>query len=101
MSSINKLLKLAAKVESKRKYEIKSHMEKAFDELKDKSLNDIQVSTALTWCGRACAAAEMGKKDDATEYAHEAIEHAALSGNDNLYKFVKDCLKKYQVELFK
>lgn len=100
MSAVNRLLKLAAKIEAKRKFEIKSHMDKALEELKDKDLNQIQVATALTWCGRACAAAEMGKDDDATEYAHEAIEHAALSGNDKLYKFVKDCLKKYQVELF-
>jgi hypothetical protein len=100
MKQIDHLYKLAAKFEDKSKYEIKSHMKKALKELKEKSLNNIQVSTALTWCGRACAAADMGKEDDATEYAHEAIEHAALSGHDDLLKFVKDCLKEHKVELF-
>lgn len=95
MESINQLYALASK------YEIKSHMEKATEELKDKSLNDIQVATALTWCGRACAAAKMKNESDATEYAHEAIEHAALSGHDDLLKFVKRCLEKHNIDIFK
>ena len=58
-------------------------------ELRKKSLRQIQVETAYKWSGRACAAAMMGRMDDAEEYAHEAIEHAALSGDDRLLAEVR------------
>jgi len=53
----------------------------AIRELSIKSLNDIQIETAVTWTNRACAAMHLDKIEDAREYAHEAVEHAALSGS--------------------
>jgi hypothetical protein len=76
---------------------IDSYIEKAREELKMKSLRVIQVETALAWCGRACAAQEMGFDVDATEYGHEAIEHAALSGFDDLLTDVRDALEAHGV----
>lgn len=69
---------------------LKPYVEKAKQELAVRSLRDVQVETALTWAGRAVAAAAMGKKDDAHEYAHEALEHAALSGSDSLLRYVRE-----------
>lgn len=70
-------------------------------ELQKKTLHQIQVETAIKWCGRACAAAHMGRHDDAEEYAHEAIEHAALSGDDKLLRSIRGALSQFGVELFK
>lgn len=54
-----------------------------------KSLQAIQKETAYVWGSRALAALVLfraGRGDhmlgDALEYAHEAIEHAALAGPD-------------------
>lgn len=75
-----------------------TYIAKALDELKKKkSIIEIQVETALVWCGFACAAAQLGLQVDAVEYAHEAIEHAALSGNDGVLKYVRDLLTQFQV----
>ncbi len=74
-----------------------SYIAKALIELRTKSLNAIQIETALTWCGRACAAAQMGNLMDAREYAHEAVEHAALSGNDELFRAIRDKLDAHGV----
>jgi len=76
------------------------YIEKALKELEDKKLNDIQVETAMTWCGRACAAAQIGLPDDAIEYAHEAIEHAALSGNNKLLNDIRAAFKYYNIDLY-
>jgi hypothetical protein len=76
---------------------LEPYIEKALKELQQKSLQDIQVETALTWAGRACAAADLNRFTDASEYAHEAIEHAALSGNNKLLKAVRDALDSYGV----
>jgi len=76
------------------------YIERAIDELSVKSLADIQVETALTWAGRACAASHMGRLADAVEYAHEAIEHAALSGHDTLLGEIRASLEKYGIPLF-
>lgn len=73
---------------------------RAIDELRQKSLNDIQVETALTWAGRACVAAHIGKLADAVEYAHEAIEHAALSGSGRLLDEIREELEQCGVPLF-
>lgn len=73
------------------------YIRRALDDLKGKSLNQIQVETAMVWCGRACAAAIMGGLDDAHEYAHEAIEHAALSGNDPLLRDVRAELAQHGI----
>lgn len=61
----------------------------ALVELRKKTLHQIQIETAYKWAGRACAASMMGKPNDAEEYAHEAIEHAALSGDDSLLAEVR------------
>ena len=70
---------------------------RALQELKTKSLLEIQVETALVWCGRACAAALLGNPLDAVEYAHEAIEHAALSGQDGLLAHIRALLAAHAV----
>ena len=64
-----------------------------------KTLHDIQVETALTWAGRACVAAAMDLHDDAKEYAHEALEHAALSGDDGLLRLVRSSMAAYNVRV--
>jgi hypothetical protein len=71
----------------------------AIEELKAKTLRDIQVETAKKWAHRAWAARAMTlaapTKDklkwvhDATEYEHEALEHAALSGYTGLIDAVR------------
>lgn len=67
--------------------ELDAAMTKAFRELSQKSLYVVQCETAVTWTGRALAAYEMFTHhrdpqwlSDAREYAHEALEHAALAG---------------------
>ena len=61
---------------------------KAMNELRTKSIYNIQCETAVTWCGRALASysfytstGELQALLDAEEYAHEAIEHGALAGS--------------------
>ncbi len=75
----------------------------ALDELRTKSLSAIQQETAFTWAYRAAAAHSViveaqarGQHDlahrwmhDATEYAHEALEHAALCGDDRVLLAVR------------
>lgn len=74
-----------------------TYIAKALEELKKKSLVEIQVETALVWCGRACAASQLGLQVDSVEYAHEAIEHAALSGNDSVLTYVRGLLEQFKV----
>ena len=63
-------------------------------ELKRKTLHEIQRETAVTWGWRAWAAVDYAQRcrtparrrrwmDDAHEYAHEALEHAALSEDND------------------
>jgi len=78
--------------------DIDAYVVQALTELQSKSLAVIQVETALTWCGRACAAERLELHVDATEYGHEAIEHAALSGNDELLRLVRSALAEYGVD---
>lgn len=66
-------------------------------ELSSKHLNDIQVETAITWCNRACAAMHLNLPDDAREYAHEAVEHAGLSGDISLVAEVYAALAEYGI----
>lgn len=75
---------------------IDAYITKAQAELATKSLKQIQAETAKVWCGRACAASSA---KDATEYAHEAIEHAALCGDDNLLSAVRQKLIQYGIRL--
>lgn len=67
-------------------------------ELAKKSLRVIQTDTAIKWLGRAIAAVRMGKTDDAHEYAHEALEHAALSDKPTLINDVRAILRKVGVK---
>jgi hypothetical protein len=78
---------------------LQHYLDKAESELVEKTLHDIQVETALTWCGRACVASRMGLHEDAKEYGHEAVEHAALSGLDDLLTTVRDALRFHGVKI--
>lgn len=78
---------------------IRPHIEEATSELSEKDLQQIHVETALKWCGRACAAAALKLKHDSVEYAHEAIEHAALSGNDKLLKEIREAIKYCKIDI--
>lgn len=61
----------------------------ALVELNQKSITQIQAETAYTWAYRAAAAWRMQNTADAVEYQHEAIEHAALTGDDTLLDEVR------------
>jgi len=78
---------------------LRGAIEDALEELKRKSLSQIQIETAVKWAGRACAAAMLGRPDDAEEYAHEAIEHAALSGDMHLLQAVRNAMRSCNVKL--
>lgn len=65
----------------------------AIAELQKKSLLEIQRDTALTWAYRAAAARELGLEHDAIEYQHEALEHAALTGSDDVLDVVRHIIK--------
>ncbi len=67
-----------------------SQQQAAMDELSQKSLMQIQCETAITWAYRAWAAYQMQKPLDAVEYAHEAVEHAALCGDDMVLTTVRN-----------
>ncbi|HYB24727.1 MAG TPA: hypothetical protein VED41_13075, partial [Solirubrobacteraceae bacterium] len=63
--------------------------EAGIDELHHQSIKDIQRQTAVTWAGRAAAAYHFYGQGaglpwllDATEYEHEALEHASLVTDD-------------------
>lgn len=73
--------------------DLSEQVKAAAAELRVKSLKDIQIATAKTWAGRACVAAGMGLAQDAIEYAHEAIEHAALSGKEGLLTDIRAALR--------
>jgi len=72
---------------------------KALSELSHKSLRQIQFETAMVWYGRAVAAVTLGKQADAIEYAHESIEHAALSGDNGLLQSIREGLRRNGIAL--
>ena len=76
-----------------------SYIERGLADVTTKTLNEIQMETAYVWAGRACAAASVGLHDDALEYAHEAIEHAALSGNLGVLAEVRGALTQYEIRV--
>lgn len=76
-----------------------AHIARALNELRAKDLRTIQAETALVWCGRACAAARLGLVEDSVEYGHEAIEHAALSGDAELLAGVRSCMREHGVRV--
>jgi hypothetical protein len=63
---------------------LQRYVDAARTELRQTSLAGIQRQTALVWYGRAIAAIELGRLGDAREFAHESIEHAALTGDMQL-----------------
>lgn len=67
----------------------RTRLRDAIKELSTKSLVEIQIETAYTWAFRAAAAYHLGKVIDGLEYEHEAIEHAALSGEDEVLRNVR------------
>lgn len=69
-------------------------IEDALVEIQQKSLNDIQKETAYKWASRACAAYILNDKFRAHEFAHEAIEHAALH-SDEVLADIRKTLKDY------
>jgi len=64
-----------------------------------KTLRSIQHETSLVWAGRAIAAQMAGKPADAIEYAHEAVEHAALSGVPKLLDEIRLVLRDHQIDV--
>lgn len=78
---------------------LRKHITAAMQELSKHSLHDIQCETALKWAGRACAAMVLKRPDvEAHEYAHEALEHAALCGDDRVLRIVREALDAYGVD---
>jgi len=74
--------------------QIGASVQKAWVELSQKSLRDIEEETAITWLGRAIASylfylqhGRLGCLLDAENYAAEAIEHASMAG-PHVYKAV-------------
>lgn len=75
----------------------------ALSELGYKTVADIQCETARTWAYRAWAARQLCEEakqrgdwaefsrltHDGAEYEHEALEHAALSGIDEMLAEVR------------
>jgi hypothetical protein len=74
----------------------------AVEELKKKTLKTIQIETARKWAHRAWAARHFALAaqhqhklqwvHDATEYEHEALEHAALSGSEPVLREVREII---------
>jgi hypothetical protein len=79
------------------RFNLKPYLAKAQTELQERSIKDIQIETALIWAARACVAQRANKQVDAVEYAHESIEHAALSGDSMLLDYVRNCLRHCKV----
>jgi hypothetical protein len=65
----------------------------ALDELSRKTLRQIQCETAVKWAYRAWAARRMSYEFDAIEYSHEAVEHAALSGDGQMLAIVRNIIQ--------
>lgn len=73
------------------------YLDKAYQDVTSKTLTQIQYETAWTWTARACAAARLGKASDAREYAHEGLEHAALSAKPMFVDELRAVLASYGV----
>jgi hypothetical protein len=72
----------------------------ARDELAKKTLADINRETAMLWGARALVALARYREtgiaswlSDATEYQHEAVEHAALSGDVKLVNYLHEVFR--------
>lgn len=77
---------------------LEPYVKKAREELATKNLLAVQTETAKTWAGRAIVAREKGSRLDAHEYAHESIEHAALSGDNKLLDEIRAAFDAADVE---
>jgi hypothetical protein len=73
--------------------------DKALDELRVQTIDDIQRSTALTWSGRALAAYQLFEETgdirwllEASDYAHEGLEHASLHPDPSVIGLVRPAL---------
>jgi hypothetical protein len=78
---------------------LEEFVKRSLVELQQKSLGQIQLETAMVWYGRAVAASRLGKSADAIEYAHESIEHAALSGALNVLQDIRAALVQNGIAL--
>jgi ATP/maltotriose-dependent transcriptional regulator MalT len=67
-------------------------LNQALAELGKKTLAQIQRETALLWAYRALAAYQLERVADAVDYEQEALEHAALSGSDDMFREVQALL---------
>lgn len=73
--------------------------EEALTELQEKDIRQIQVETAAKWCGRALAARMLGLSErDVVEFAHEAVEHAALTGDEQVLRTVRIAFEEFEIE---
>lgn len=70
----------------------------AREELSEKTLRQVQYDTAFKWAGRALVAGKMGLMEDAHEYAHEAAEHAALTGDAKLLAHIWSAFRAAKIE---
>lgn len=75
---------------------LKVHTEKAEQELKTKTLQQIHKETSMTWLERALAAKKLNMKNEYDDLAHESLEHAALTHDIDFVKQVMDFLKTEQ-----
>lgn len=75
-------------------------VESALEELRSKSLKTIQCETAMKWAGRAIAAHFLNRPpEEVTEYAHEAVEHAALCGVDHVLGQIRAAFDEVGIEI--
>ena len=75
-------------------------IENGLEELKTKSLKTIQCETAMKWAGRAIAAHLLKRPStEMTEFAHEAIEHAALCGVPNVLETIRAAFDEIGIEV--
>ena len=58
-------------------------------ELQTVPKTEIERRTAITWAARAISAYRLKMYSDVADYAHEAIEHAAVSGDDQLPAYLR------------
>ena len=80
--------------------DLEEAIEDAVEELQEKELQEIQIETAKKWCGRAIAAQLLSREErEVTEYAHEAVEHAALSGDEEIVYEIIRTLKSFGISL--
>lgn len=73
--------------------DLTDYVDRGLEEVRTKTLRQVQYETAKVWYGRAIASSRLNRTEDAVEYAHEAIEHAALSGHEELLWTIREGLR--------